>query len=164
MNADLLVAAPQEIPPWERRRYWAMAGLALSVLVTAILAVAVGAVRISIPDTGLALLRALGVDGVAAADPQATVVTAIRLPRVLLTLLVGAALAGCGAAMQGLFRNPLADPGLLGVSSGAALGAVTWIVLGETAKSGLMLAPSLGVTAAAALGSGIAAVCVQRIA
>jgi iron complex transport system permease protein len=60
-----------------------------------------------------------------------TVVGEIRLPRVALGLLVGAALAASGAAMQGLFRNPLADPGLVGVSAGAACGAVSAIVLGH---------------------------------
>jgi iron complex transport system permease protein len=60
----------------------------------------------------------------------------IRLPRVVLGALVGAALAVSGAVMQGLFRNPLADPGLIGVSAGASLGAVAIIVLGGT-----MLAP-----------------------
>jgi iron complex transport system permease protein len=60
----------------------------------------------------------------------------IRLPRVVLGALVGAALAVSGAVMQGLFRNPLADPGLIGVSAGASLGAVAVIVLGGT-----MLAP-----------------------
>jgi len=52
----------------------------------------------------------------------------IRLPRIVMGLLVGAVLAVCGALMQGLFRNPLADPGLMGVSSGAGLGAVIFIV------------------------------------
>nr|WP_184697609.1 iron ABC transporter permease [Aminobacter aganoensis] len=56
----------------------------------------------------------------------------IRLPRVILGILVGAALAVSGAVMQGLFRNPLADPGLVGVSAGAGLGAVSVIVLGST--------------------------------
>ncbi|MGX7873262.1 FecCD family ABC transporter permease [Mesorhizobium sp. ORM6] len=56
----------------------------------------------------------------------------IRLPRVILGMLVGAALAVCGAVMQGLFRNPLADPGLIGVSAGSSLGAVSVIVLGGT--------------------------------
>ncbi|MCZ8547672.1 iron ABC transporter permease [Mesorhizobium qingshengii] len=60
----------------------------------------------------------------------------IRLPRVILGMLVGAALAVSGAVMQGLFRNPLADPGLVGVSAGSSLGAVAVIVLGGT-----MLAP-----------------------
>lgn len=53
----------------------------------------------------------------------------IRLPRVLLALLVGAALALSGCVMQGQFRNPLADPGLLGISSGAALAVACWLVL-----------------------------------
>ncbi len=56
----------------------------------------------------------------------------IRLPRAVLGMLVGASLAVSGAVMQGLFRNPLADPGLVGVSSGASLGAVLLIVLGST--------------------------------
>ncbi len=55
------------------------------------------------------------------AEQQETVLTAIRLPRVILAVLVGAALAISGAALQGLFRNPLADPGLIGIASGAAL-------------------------------------------
>ena len=56
----------------------------------------------------------------------------IRLPRVILGVLIGAALAVSGAVMQGLFRNPLADPGLVGVSAGAGLGAIVVIVLGAT--------------------------------
>ncbi|ESW63509.1 hypothetical protein X773_33585, partial [Mesorhizobium sp. LSJC285A00] len=56
----------------------------------------------------------------------------IRMPRVLLGVLIGAALAVSGAVMQGLFRNPLADPGLIGVSAGSSLGAVAVIVLGTT--------------------------------
>ncbi|HSI39238.1 MAG TPA: iron chelate uptake ABC transporter family permease subunit [Xanthobacteraceae bacterium] len=61
---------------------------------------------------------------------EAVVVLDIRLPRTVLGLLVGAGTAAAGAVMQGVFRNPLADPGLVGVSSGAALAAVMWIVLG----------------------------------
>lgn len=56
----------------------------------------------------------------------------IRMPRVLLGVLIGAALAVSGAVMQGLFRNPLADPGLIGVSAGSSLGAVAVIVLGTS--------------------------------
>ncbi len=54
----------------------------------------------------------------------ATIILALRLPRTALVLLTGAALGGSGAAYQGLFRNPLADPYLIGVASGAGLGAV----------------------------------------
>lgn len=61
----------------------------------------------------------------------------IRLPRVILGLLVGAALAVSGVLMQGLFRNPLADPGIVGVSAGAGLGAVLAIVVGIAFPSSL---------------------------
>lgn len=57
------------------------------------------------------------------------VLVSVRFPRVVLALLVGALLALSGAVMQGLFRNPLADPGLIGVSAGAALGAAIFIIL-----------------------------------
>lgn len=66
-----------------------------------------------------------------AATPAAQAIVQIRLPRVLLGLLIGASLALCGCAMQALFRNPLAEPGLVGLSSGAALGAASWLVLGS---------------------------------
>lgn len=60
------------------------------------------------------------------------IVWSVRLPRTVLAILVGGALAFSGALMQGLFRNPLADPGLIGVSAGATFAAITTIVLGET--------------------------------
>ena len=63
-------------------------------------------------------------------DQQIAVLTAIRIPRVLLAAMVGAALAVSGAAMQGLFRNPLADPGLIGIASGAAFAVAVVIVIG----------------------------------
>ena len=62
---------------------------------------------------------------------ERTVFAGIRSPRVVLAAFVGASLALAGASLQGLFRNPLADPGLIGVSSGAALGAISMIVLGS---------------------------------
>nr|CAD6618563.1 iron ABC transporter permease [Rhizobium sp. TCK] len=65
-------------------------------------------------------------------DQDIVVLEAVRLPRTALGLLVGAGLAVSGAMMQGLFRNPLADPGIVGVTSGAALAAVVSIVLGPT--------------------------------
>lgn len=68
----------------------------------------------------------------------------IRLPRVLLALVVGGSLALAGCVMQGLFRNPLADPGLLGISSGAALAVALWVVLPLTLPPLIMLyAPML---------------------
>lgn len=68
----------------------------------------------------------------------------IRLPRVLLALVIGGALALSGCVMQGLFRNPLADPGLLGISSGAACAVALWVVLPVSLPALLMLyAPML---------------------
>lgn len=72
-----------------------------------------------------------GVRGVGDGSPAALVFYNIRLPRLLLGLAAGAGLGMAGALMQGLFRNPLADPGLVGVSGGAALAAATSIVLGS---------------------------------
>ncbi|RVA07493.1 iron ABC transporter, partial [Mesorhizobium sp. M7A.F.Ca.US.002.01.1.1] len=71
-------------------------------------------------------------DDAALSARDSLIVYDIRLPRVILGMLVGAALAVSGAVMQGLFRNPLADPGLIGVSAGSSLGAVAVIVLGAT--------------------------------
>ncbi|MFP5358006.1 MAG: FecCD family ABC transporter permease [Gammaproteobacteria bacterium] len=78
------------------------------------------------------VLAALGLPtGASVQAFESTTVLQIRAPRIVLALLIGAALAQAGAAMQGIFRNPLAEPGLLGVSSGAALAAVAVIVLGN---------------------------------
>lgn len=77
---------------------------------------------------------------------EGLVLFTIRLPRTLLAMLVGAGLAVAGAMIQGLFRNPLADPGLIGVSSGAALAAGLTIVLGDA-----WLAPHFGRTPLALL-------------
>ncbi|MCW4781151.1 FecCD family ABC transporter permease [Enterobacter chuandaensis] len=68
----------------------------------------------------------------------------IRLPRVLLALVIGGSLALAGCVMQGLFRNPLADPGLLGISSGAALAVALWVVIPIALPALMMLyAPML---------------------
>ncbi|MDE9435008.1 iron ABC transporter permease [Xenorhabdus bovienii] len=72
-------------------------------------------------------------------DPQWQIWLNIRLPRILLAILVGGALAVSGAVMQGLFRNPLADPGLLGISSGAALTVAMVIVLPFTLSASIAL-------------------------
>lgn len=66
-------------------------------------------------------------------DYQRAVIMEMRVPRTLLSILTGALLAQCGVVMQGLFRNPLADPGIIGVSSGAAVGAVFAITLAPVA-------------------------------
>jgi iron complex transport system permease protein len=89
------------------------------------------------PDRGVAAISAraiaasFGAANDAAAERDRLVLIDLRLPRTLLAAFVGAALGTSGAMMQGLFRNPLADPGLIGVSSGAALATVSTIVLGH---------------------------------
>ncbi|WP_178116420.1 FecCD family ABC transporter permease [Pseudomonas brassicae] len=96
------------------------------------LSLALGPVSLPLLDTLRAGLRLLGVPIQAQGLEQAELILGqIRLPRTLLGLVVGAVLALSGVAMQGLFRNPLADPGLVGVSSGAALGAAVAIVGGS---------------------------------
>ncbi len=97
----------------------------LFLCVTVVLSIAIGSVSITPGDLWLILTGWLG--GVTFTDPLKTfaiILTDIRLPRTALVLLTGAALGGSGAAYQGLFRNPLADPYLIGVASGAGLGAV----------------------------------------
>ena len=106
----------------------ALIPLLLGLLVLAsIVSVAVGAVVLPLPCVLRALLQPRAV-GVQATD--ATIVWDIRLGRVLLAALIGAGLAVSGTALQGLFRNPLADPFVIGASSGAALGATLAIVSG----------------------------------
>ncbi|MBA1276979.1 iron chelate uptake ABC transporter family permease subunit [Pseudomonas sp. MTM4] len=96
------------------------------------LSLALGPVSLSLGETLQAMLRLLGLSFGAEGTAQAELILGqIRLPRALLGMAAGAVLALAGVAMQGLFRNPLADPGLIGVSSGAALGAAMTIVGGE---------------------------------
>lgn len=108
-----------------------LAGLSALLCATFVLSLVTGAVPVSVGDV-LRSLFGLDVDGQTAA-----VIQMIRLPRALLAVVVGGALAGAGAAFQGLFRNPLADPSLIGVSSGAAFGAVLVIVFGGLIASAI---------------------------
>ena len=121
--------------PLHRFRSVIMWLLLALMLLAFVLSLALGAVSIHPLDT----LRALGsLFGLAeVATETALIIEHIRLPRTLMGLMVGSTLALTGAVMQGLFRNPLADPGLIGVSSGAALGAALIIVLGGVLLSGL---------------------------
>ena len=105
----------------------ALVGLAVVTLVVMAGSLFVGATRIDV--VGAALSR-LG-SGTHALLRDQIVLFDIRLPRMLMGALIGAGLAVSGAVLQGLFRNPLADPGLVGVSSGAGLGAVLFIVMGD---------------------------------
>ncbi|RAI60730.1 FecCD family ABC transporter permease [Roseicella frigidaeris] len=91
---------------------------------------------------------------------EAAVLMVVRAPRVLLAALIGGGLASAGAVMQGLFRNPLADPGLIGVSSGAALAVVAAIVLGPAVFGSAAGRLGLWLQPVAAFGGGLVAVAV----
>jgi len=108
----------------------ARARLATSVLL--LLLAAVSAASLTVGASDLSLWRALSTLASGEALPlrDRVILFDIRLPRLAMGILVGAALAVSGAVMQGLFRNPLADPGLVGVGAGAGLGAIGAIVLG----------------------------------
>lgn len=126
---------------------WGLAFTALAVAV--LLALAFG--RFPIPPSQLVAILLGREEG-----PAAIVFWNIRAPRVAAAILVGAALAGAGAAFQGMFRNPLASPDLLGVSAGASLGAVLGIFLGLPVAAIQGLAFAGGVAAVAGV-AGLAA-------
>ena len=110
-------------------------GLLAALLLVASLSVAAGKVWVPL-------------DAWTAADPRSIIIIELRLPRTVLAILVGAALGLSGAVMQAYLRNPLADPGLFGVSSGAALGAVLSLYFGYAAQ--LWLLPAFALAGAAA--------------
>lgn len=120
------------------------------LLLAVLLSVAVGSVFIP-PATALAVIQAglAGGEIPPALAPFATILFTLRLPRTVLVAVTGAALAGSGAAYQGLFRNPLADPYLIGVASGAGLGAVLAMSLqAQTTLLGLFAVPVAAFTGA----------------
>src|SRR6266540_2800063 len=132
------------MPP---RRTGVLLGLALLLAASMLLAVGLGAVPIS----PWAVLRLVGWKLHLAGPPTdlpdstAVILFQLRLPRVLLAAEVGAALATAGAVFQALFRNPMADPAIIGVSSGAALGAIAVILAGAGGawREGVVVAGSL---------------------
>ncbi len=110
-----------------------LTGLLILLVSVCVFSLGIGAVAIPPSQVVAALGHQLELSLLGDVEPQhQAIIVSIRLPRVLLGALIGGGLAIAGAAMQGLFRNPLADPGLIGVSSGAAVAAVAVIVLGST--------------------------------
>ncbi len=128
---------------WRPRRAGPALGICLLLVAVAFIAsLAIGPVTIA-PGRILEILGAAlrGERATGAALRETVIVLDVRLPRTLLGLLVGGGIALAGAITQGIFRNPLADPGLIGISSGAALAAATWIVLGGSLAA--VLTPAL---------------------
>ncbi|MCK5502530.1 MAG: iron chelate uptake ABC transporter family permease subunit, partial [Tritonibacter mobilis] len=146
-----LPAPTQDIKQLDRR----IIARRLSVILMALLALAV-VVNLAWGASGTSLWGALGklISGAELTTMERVVLWDIRLPRIILCILVGAALAVSGAVMQGLFRNPLADPGLVGVGAGAGLGAITSIVLGSLLPVGFQSLFGHYVTPAAAFVGG----------
>ncbi|WP_422473493.1 FecCD family ABC transporter permease [Endozoicomonas sp. ALB032] len=110
--------------------------LALALPTVMVLSVGTGPVAIAPLDIICIFLDRLGITDSQVSDQTRLIVESIRLPRTLMGIMIGGSLAIAGAAMQGLFRNPLADPSIIGVSSGAALGAGIGIVSGSALFAG----------------------------
>lgn len=139
--------------------------LSISLIIAAAFSMSLGAVKIPLADVMMILGKKIGLFSNREIDMQFEgVMNIVRIPRVLLGLLVGAALGISGTAIQGIFRNPLAEPGLIGISAGASLMAVIIIVLEIsllTALSNLLGYYLLAFGAFA--GAGIAALIVYQI-
>lgn len=127
-----------------------LAGLTVAAF---LLTIALGSVRIPLADVVAVLLGGEG-----AQASWTTIVWQVRLPRAVTAALAGAALGVGGLQMQTLFRNPLADPFILGISAGASLGVALVVLVAGSAGTGLVagfgLTGNLGVAGAAALGAG----------
>lgn len=125
-------APPPARPPVRKRRGAALltAALAGVLLVIALLSAGVGAYEIPTGDVLASAQHRMGLGGAALDRVGESVLWNVRLPRVVLALLVGSSLGCAGALMQGVFGNPLAEPGVIGISAGAAVGAVASIGLG----------------------------------
>lgn len=127
--------------------------LAVALPLAIVTAIASGTVRLPIHGIAAVLLSKLGLVASSSLDPTTeTILWVVRVPRVLLAALVGGGLAVVGTVLQAVFRNPIADSGLLGVGSGAALGAVLAVKLGlaTTVFFALPLAAFAGAMAAVA--------------
>lgn len=121
-----------ESPPRRRRSAaWLMTvGLVVGLLVLVPVAAGVGAYPIPVGDVLGSVQHKVGLGGGELDRVAESVLWNVRFPRIVLALLVGASLGCAGALMQGMFGNPLAAPGVIGVSSGAAVGAVAAIAFG----------------------------------
>ena len=119
-----------------------IAGLALALLLVVLASAVLGQAQIPPSEVIGSLLRSVGIPNGWAPDDRLTEATlwVVRFPRILMGIGVGAALAVAGAVMQAIFGNPLAEPGIVGVSSGAALGAALAIALGVAAIGGWVVA------------------------
>ncbi|MCX5201588.1 iron chelate uptake ABC transporter family permease subunit [Streptomyces sp. NBC_00237] len=124
--------SPAKAPAKGRRgtAFTLTVGLSLALLLLALVSAGLGTYHISPGDVLASVQNRIGLGGAPLDRVGESVLWNIRLPRVALALLVGASLGCAGALMQGVFGNPLAEPGVIGISAGAAVGAVASIALG----------------------------------
>lgn len=123
-------------------RFWPiLVGSMVFLGVLCVIAVAVGNVAVPTATILAIVTNAIGITDYTIAATLKSIILNIRLPRVLLVACTGAALSASGAAYQGLFRNPLADPYIVGVASGAGFGAITMVVIGGIAIFGALAMP-----------------------
>ncbi|MER5942726.1 iron ABC transporter permease [Streptomyces sp. NPDC001928] len=124
-------AADHAPPPGRHTTAWLLtAGLVLTLLVLTPVAAGIGAYPVPLGDVLASVQHRVGLGGTQLDRVAESVLWNVRFPRIVLALLIGASLGCAGALMQGVFGNPLAEPGVIGVSSGAAVGAVGAIALG----------------------------------
>ncbi|WP_217240661.1 iron ABC transporter permease [Streptomyces sp. AC555_RSS877] len=124
--------APAATPPPSRHTTaWLLTvGLVAALLVLVPVAAGIGAYPVPIGDVLASVQHRSGLGGAESDRVAESVLWSVRFPRIVLALLIGASLGCAGALMQGVFGNPLAEPGVIGISSGAAVGAVGAIALG----------------------------------
>ncbi|WP_265713762.1 FecCD family ABC transporter permease [Sphingobacterium sp. InxBP1] len=149
----------------QRKQKFIVLALSLVLLFTCVVALGMGAYHIPAEDVLSLLAQKLGLPSAGRDAMQQNVIFEIRMPRLLLGLLVGAALGISGAGIQGIFRNPLAEPGLIGISSGASLFAVLIIAFETFLFTSLSAWIGYYMLAAGAfVGAGLTAFVVYRIA
>jgi iron complex transport system permease protein len=136
------VEKKKEEAPQVKSKKWKVIFSMLAVLISAtVISTGFGAVSVPFFDTVKIILKNCGLLNINNfKEGWESIIFYVRFPRVVTTILVGAALGTSGAVMQGVFRNPMADPGILGVSSGASLGAVVAICFGLPSK-GIIFMP-----------------------
>ncbi len=158
--------ADTQLGALKRRRPAVMAGLLFLLIALLMLALSTGEVSVRFHQVIGILFNELGISlNIPYEARQEAIITVIRLPRVLMGLLLGGMLAYAGAILQGLFRSPLADPGLIGVSSGAALATALMLAFSGSVLAGLSATDiRIVVSISACAGAGLTAYLLYRLA
>lgn len=152
-SAENVVARSASDPHARRRRALVFIGLTLALVTLVVVSAGLGQLSIPPSEVLASILHRIGLGGSEVTVPNGEqALWSVRFPRVVLAVSVGAGLAVAGVLMQGVFGNPLAEPSVVGVSSGAAAGACLVIVMGWTALG------EWGVAAAAFIGGLVATV------